>query len=120
MVDFARLMAGTPEERAADLDRANAEFRERMQATIQRRSDAISKVMEARDRLSPEALQFAESLSRMARERDVVSGVNGGRLLDLTARQLSFLDSLVERVSSPAARQPEPGSRAARFGSPRG
>lgn len=115
MIDFKALMNRTPEECAAARERQNAEFLERMQATIQHRSDAVIKVLKARDRLSPEATQFADSLSRMARERDPLSGLIGARLADLTARQVSFLESLVEKVSSPVAREPEPGSRAARF-----
>jgi hypothetical protein len=106
MIDFSKRLNRTPEQRAADLTDARARHLDGIKHTISARSQKIGDLM---DRLSviPESHhRFINDLNRKAETLGVGADLVGLDILDLTSKQLQYLDSLHLKyaVSPPSPR----------------
>lgn len=103
-IDFARIAAMTPQERADTIEKGRREFEERMQATIAARRAQINTAWamhESNPRFfSNWEVQFLKSMRSRAQSHDPVGRLEGGLLADMGANQLAILNKLAAAVAA--------------------
>lgn len=109
MIDFKKLMAQTPEERAAAAEESRKEFEAQMLERIQARTNQIEHMARALENHPDEFSEWEKSFildwQLKAYVKDITGWV-GGKLMDLSSNQTAQFKRLTQKantLSGPAA-----------------
>lgn len=99
MVDFKKIMAMTPEERAQRREQADMERKEQDSRTIMQRSGWLKTALANKSRLTEWERNFIEDIAKQASGKDPILGCIGGSLVFLSSKQEEILQRIAEKVS---------------------
>lgn len=97
MVDFAKLLARTPEEAAEERRKEQEQYLAQLELLVSERTAMVAAVLASKEALTASELKFASDLERMSQRRDLC-GLIGGDLAVLSDRQLQFMRAIHARV----------------------
>lgn len=104
-MDFTKLLNRTPEERQADIERAQREYDEGQDQLLATRKANLEAALSTAG-LTPRDRDFLQGLQSRARQVDHVGGRDGGRLLYISEPQVEWLKRLAARALKPKAEAP--------------
>lgn len=113
MVDFAKLLAMTPEQRKELVVASDRAFEEAMQRKREERRSMLADLQQpfAQERMRESEQRFVAQMAALDERAGDASRAGLGGLESMTDPQVRYLVGLAQRYGSP----PEPMSRAARF-----
>lgn len=112
MVDFAKLLARTPEERQADLEEAQRQYEVRRAAMLAERLEQLARAAALPD-LTPREQEFVRHMLQLQLQHDPITSREAGKLLYLSDAQASWLADLAARSASSCADVEAPPAHAA-------
>jgi hypothetical protein len=101
MVDFKKLLAQTPEERAERVRKFDEEYEATQTAKLQQRAEALRSMVQWRDSsvaLSDFDRKFITNMESLSTQPDIISDRIAGKLLYLTDPQVESFNRIGERA----------------------